>query len=153
MGRFEARACAVTTGSGADVSWSNASAADQLDRQRAASFASMYFSYPGVSEATLRKAADCAPSPCLMLIEGATANRTFGAYAASDNSDLIGSLLERYSCELAVLQRIRHSRELPAGERSRGCETISASRSRSTWARSSRPEFRIVSPDLRRKSF
>jgi len=54
----------------------------------------MYFSYPGVSEATLRKAAGCAPSPCLMLIEGATAN----------------------SCEPAVLHHIRKSRDLPAGE-------------------------------------
>lgn len=116
MGRFEARAREVAAASGADVSWWDAPAADQLDRQRGTSFASIYFSYPGVSEATLRKAAGCAPSPCVMLVEGATANRAFGAYAASDNSALIGSLLERYSCEPAVLERIRQSRELLATE-------------------------------------
>jgi len=116
MGRFEARAREVAAVYGTDVSWWNAPAADQLDRQRQAAFASIYFSYPGVSEATLRKAAGCAPSPCMMLVEGATANRSFGEYAASDNLALIESLLERYSCEPAVLQRIRQSRELPAGE-------------------------------------
>ena len=116
MGRFESRAREVATASGADVTWWDAPAADQLDRQRRASFASIYFSYPGVSEATLRKAADCAPSACVMLIEGATANRTFGAYGATDNLELIGSLVERYGCEAAVLERIRQSRELPAPE-------------------------------------
>jgi hypothetical protein len=116
MGRFEVRARQIAAASGTDVTWWDAPAADQLDRQRRVAFASVYFAYPGVSEATLRKAAECAASPCAMLIEAATANRTFGAYGASDNLALIGSLVERYGCEAAVLERIRQSRELPATE-------------------------------------
>ena len=116
IARCEARAHEFAIASGADVWWWDAPAPEQIERQRHAAFASLYFSYPGVGEATVREAAACTPAPCAMLIEGAAANRAFSAYGASDNWALIGSLVERYGCETAVLQRIRQSPPLPAPE-------------------------------------
>jgi hypothetical protein len=79
-------------------------------------FASMYFTYPGVSEATLRKASACVTSPCSALLEGAGASRQFRAYAATSNLALIEELIKTNHCEGPLLTRFAKGRELPAGE-------------------------------------
>jgi len=114
MGRFEIHAREAAAARGADVAWWKAPDTEQLDRQRRVAFASVYFSYPGVRGTTLRQAAGCVPSPCVMLIEGATANRLLGAHGATNSSELVESLLERYSCEPEVLLRVRQGRRRSA---------------------------------------
>ena len=115
LSRFEARARQVAVAAGEDVSWWAAPDTDRLELEGRTVFASVYFAYPGVREATLRKAVTCAPSPCVMLIEGAIANRML-ANGPGDNSGLIGTLFPQYGCEPAVLERIRQSRKATAGE-------------------------------------
>ena len=112
----DARARAVAASAGADLSGWDALDVDQLDRQRSATFASMYFTYPGVDAETVKKAADCMPSPCSALIEGASANRSFGSFGTADNLQLVRELSAARGCEPALLDLVVGARELPAGE-------------------------------------
>ena len=65
---------------------------------------------------TVRKAVACMPSPCPALLEGAGANRAFGAYGGVDNLDLVSDLAREHGCESASLDRARRTKELVASE-------------------------------------
>lgn len=114
--RLDARAREIAAASGADLSTWPAVDPAQLDRQRRLGFASMYFTYPGVSPETLRKAVRCMSAPCSALVEGVGAHRAFGAYGMTDNLALLAQLAQEQGCESAVFERVRNSREVPAGE-------------------------------------
>lgn len=79
-------------------------------------FASMYFTYPGVSEATLRRAAACMTAPCAALLEGLGAARSFGAYAGTNNRAALEELFASRRCEAGMRDRAARGRELPAGQ-------------------------------------
>jgi len=114
--RLDARAREVAVARGFDVGGWPQPDVEQLDRYRRTTLASLSFTYPGVKPETLRKAVACMPSPCPALIEGAGANRTFGAYGGVDNLDLVSDLAREHGCESASLERARHTRELAASE-------------------------------------
>jgi hypothetical protein len=88
----------------------------QIDRHRRIAFASLYFTYPGVKAETVRKAVACMPSPCSALLEGAGANRAFGAYGGANNLDLISDLAVEHDCDSVTLDRVSRFRELTASE-------------------------------------
>lgn len=112
----DARARLVAAEAGADVSGWDALDVAQLDRQRAATFASIYFTYPGVEADTVRRAMDCMPSPCSALIEGAAANRSLGSFGATDNLQVVRDLSSARGCEQALFDRVVAARQLSAGE-------------------------------------
>jgi hypothetical protein len=114
--KLDARARELAAAAGNDVSGWPLTDGAQLQRYRQMTFASLYFTYPGVPEATLRKAAACFSSPCAALAEGAAANRSFGAIASHSNLALVEELFAANRCEPAVLARLARSRPLPAGE-------------------------------------
>lgn len=98
---------------GADVSgWPPVDLAG-LDRFRQVDFASMYFTYPGVKPETLRKAVACVSTSCTSLLEGAGANRAFGAYG-SDNLQLVLDLAAKQGCEPALIARAIATDEVAA---------------------------------------
>jgi len=115
--RLDARArdAAVANGLDPDVAGWPEPDLDQFDRHRRIAWASLYFTYPGVDPETVRKAVACMPSPCPALLEGAAVNRAFGAYDA-DNLDLVSDLARSHGCESAMLDRVRRTRELAAGD-------------------------------------
>jgi hypothetical protein len=114
--RFDAQAREAAAAEGQDVSAWPAPDLDQLDRARRVAFASLYFTYPGVREETVRAAVGCVPMQCTALIEGAAANRSFGAYGSNDHLKLLSDLGAKGKCETAMMERIAHAQELPAGE-------------------------------------
>jgi hypothetical protein len=114
--KADVRAREAAAASGADLAGWDPLDPAQLDRQRRGSFASMYFTYPGVREETLRKASGCMPAPCSALIEGVVAARSFGSFASRDNLPLIRELYASNGCEPALLERIGAARELDPGE-------------------------------------
>jgi len=116
MYRLDARAREVAVGRGIDVAGWPQPDLEQLDRHRQTVLASLNFTYPGVRPETVRKAVACMPSPCPALIEGAGANRTFGAYGAVNNLDLVSDLAREHGCESASLDRARRTRELVPSE-------------------------------------
>ena len=63
----------------------------------------------------MRKAAACTGTPCTTLIEGAGANRAFGAYA-SDNLQLVLELAAKQGCEPAMVARAVATEEVPAAK-------------------------------------
>lgn len=112
----DAHARRAAVAAGQDVSAWPVVDDDQRLRHRRATFGSMYFAYPGVSPATVRRAVACMPSPCPALLEGASANRAFGAFASVDNFALVGELARERGCESAVLERIALSKQVSAAE-------------------------------------
>jgi hypothetical protein len=116
MLRSDVRAREVAAAARADLTGWEAIDPVMLDSQRRASFASMYFTYPGVREETLRKASHCMPSPCSALIEGVVAARSYGRFGARDNLPLIRELYAANGCEPAMLERMDAARELDPGE-------------------------------------
>ena len=113
--RIDDAARRFAAAAGADVSGWLPADLDGLDRFRQTAFASMYFAYPGVKPETLRKAVACTGTPCTTLIEGAGANRAFGAYA-SDNLQLVLELAAKQGCEPAMLARAVATEEVPAAK-------------------------------------
>jgi hypothetical protein len=87
-----------------------------LALRRQVEVASVYFGYPEVSPATVRKAIACAPAPCSALIDAAAANRSLAQYASTDNLALLRQLAADDGCESPLFDRISGGRELPAGE-------------------------------------
>ena len=116
LARLDLRGREAAFRAGLDVSAWAAPDNDQLDRHRRMAFASMYFTYPGVPPEVLRKAVGCMPSPCSALLEGAGANRAFGAFGTVDNFEVVDELAKAHGCEPAVLARVHQSVELPAGD-------------------------------------
>jgi hypothetical protein len=114
--KIEAGARARAMMAGYDVSGWPASDVQQLDLVRPLAFSAMYFTYPGVSPQTLRKAVACMSSPCTALAEGVGANRSFGAYAASDNLELVVQLAQERGCERELFDRSAKSAEVSAAE-------------------------------------
>ena len=114
--RIDARAREVAVARGLDVAGWPQPDREQLDRHRRTALASLSFTYPGVKPETVRKAVACMPSPCPALLEGAGANRAFGAYGGVDNLDLVSDLAREHGCESASLDRARRTKELVASE-------------------------------------
>lgn len=114
--RFDAQARLRFLQAGQDVGGMPPNDLEAIDRERTLVRASMYFTYPGVSPATLRKAVECMPSPCGALVEGLGANRGFGAYGATDNLALVQELAQARGCEPALLARVVGTREQPPSE-------------------------------------
>jgi hypothetical protein len=110
--RQDAHMRASVLASGGDVSRWPAPDVNELQSYRQLDFASIYFTYPGVSEATLRKAVDCMPSLCTALNEGAAANHAIGAYVDADNLELIASLSQQHGCDPGSIERARKSQQL-----------------------------------------
>jgi RNA polymerase sigma factor (sigma-70 family) len=105
MARYESQMRGAFVAQGGDISKWAAPDLGSLQEEKQLEFASIYFSYPGVSEATLRKAFACMPSPCTSLMEGAAANQAIGAFIDSDNSALIRSLSQERDCDQAPFDR------------------------------------------------
>ncbi|MBS2023913.1 MAG: hypothetical protein JST92_16030 [Deltaproteobacteria bacterium] len=110
------RARELAAAAGKDVTGWPVIEQDTLRLQRQMSFGSFYFAYPGVKPETVRKVAGCMPAPCEALNEAAGANKVLGAYAETNNLDLIGELAKAKGCEQAVLDRARTAKELTSGE-------------------------------------
>jgi hypothetical protein len=114
--RLDSRACEAFVATRQDVCGSRQPDLDQMERYRRSTFASIYFAYPGVAPATVRRAASCMPSPCPALIEAAAGNRAFGAFATPDNLPLTIELTRSFGCDGALLDRAAHGRRMPAAE-------------------------------------
>jgi hypothetical protein len=114
--KLDARAREVVAASGGDVSRWGALDLDQLDRARRVSRAAMYFTYPGVSPDVVQRAVQCMHSPCVALLEGAGANRSFGHHGATDNLPLLRDLSRGRGCDATLFDRMVAGRELAAGE-------------------------------------
>jgi hypothetical protein len=114
--KIEAAARGRAMMAGYDVSSWPPADVQQLDLVRPLSFSGMYFTYPGVSQETLRRAVSCMSSPCTALAEGVGANRSFGAYAASDNLALVVQLAQERGCERELFDRSAKSAEISASE-------------------------------------
>jgi hypothetical protein len=116
MLRLDEHAMQMAGAAGYDVSGWTPPDVEQFGLYRRMEFASVYFTYPGVSAETVRKAVGCMPSPCSALLEGAAANRSFGKYGTTDNLALLGELFTARGCEAPSLARVLRSRELLAPE-------------------------------------
>jgi hypothetical protein len=114
--KMDARARELAAAAGADVADWGELEADHLERYRRTTFASIFFTFPGVSPATVKKALGCMPSPCVALAEGAGANRSFGAYGATDNLTLVEEMAASHRCEDALIARAVGSQEVAAGD-------------------------------------
>lgn len=114
--RLDAHARSRLLQAGWDVAGLPPADLDLMEREKNLTRASMYFTYPGVSPATLRKAVECMPLPCGALVEGLGANRGFGAYGATDNLALVQELAQARGCEPALLARILGTQELPPSD-------------------------------------
>lgn len=68
-------------------------------------WASGRFALPGVSEATMRKAATCMPSPCSGLVEGLGLGRSLGGYATADDMSVVTDLGAQAGCEADMISR------------------------------------------------
>ncbi len=102
--------------SGADISADIPVDVDQLLSLSRLDRASLYFTYPGVSDETMTRALRCAPAPCLALLEGAGSNRALGMYVESDHFALIERLAQQLGCELGPIERMGQSSQLDPGE-------------------------------------
>ena len=89
---------------------------DQLERYRRTAYASIFFTFPGVRSETVKKAMDCMLSPCVAVLEGAAANRSFGAVDLTDNLPLLGEIAAARDCEQALIARAADGEELAADE-------------------------------------
>jgi hypothetical protein len=114
--RTDAQARSAAGAAGLDVSAWPVADLTQLDTWRQTAFASIYFTFPGVSRATLTKALGCMPAPCSALTEGMGASRSFGAYGATDNRDLLKELAAARGCDSDVMDRLGAAQELGSGE-------------------------------------
>lgn len=114
--KMEARARELAAAAGADVSGMGEFETNQLERYRRTTFGSIFFTFPGVRPETVKKALDCMPSPCVALAEGAGANRSFGAYGATDNLPLLREIASAHACEEALIARAVDSQEIAAGD-------------------------------------
>jgi hypothetical protein len=114
--RIDAHARTFADAAGTGLAGWPAGDPEQFDRHRRAAFASIYFTYPGVDPDVVRKAIDCAPTPCVALVEGAAANRAFGAYGGIDNFALVRELAAAHGCEAPVFDRVSTSREISAAD-------------------------------------
>ncbi len=114
--KMDARARELAAAAAIDVAGWGHLEADQLERYRRTTYASIFFTFPGVSQDTVRKALNCMLSPCVALTEGAGANRSFGAYAATDNLPLLEEIAAAHDCEEALIARAANSQEMAAGE-------------------------------------
>ena len=112
--KIDASARQGALSAGADVAGWVAPDASALQDERSVAFASMYFTFPGVKPETLKKAMGCVPVPCVALGEGAGANKAFGAFASSDNLQLILELAKANHCEQAIFDRAAATREVTA---------------------------------------
>ena len=114
--KIDTTARARAAAAGQDVSSWPAADPAEIDRERPLAFSALYFTYPGVSAETLRKAVACAGSPCSTLFEAVGANRSFGAYGSTDNLSLVQQLAADRNCEAALFERIAKSNELSASD-------------------------------------
>jgi hypothetical protein len=90
--------------------------ADHLDRYRRITYASVFFTFPGVKPETVKKALDCMLSPCVALVDGVGVNRAFGTYASIDNLRLLQQIAVEHDCEAALIARAAGGDELAASQ-------------------------------------
>ncbi len=114
--KMDARARELASAAGADVTGWGELEVDQLERYRQTTFASIFFTFPGVRRETVNKALGCMLSPCVALAEGAGANRSFGAYGATDNLTLLEEIAISHQCEDALIARAINSQEVAAAD-------------------------------------
>jgi hypothetical protein len=114
--KLDARARELVAAADVDVAGWGDLEVDQLERYRRTTYASIFFTFPGVSHDTVKKALDCMLSPCVALTEGAGANRSLGAYAATNNLPLLREIAGEYDCEEALIARAADGQEMSAGE-------------------------------------
>jgi hypothetical protein len=114
--RFDALARIAAAAAGLDVSTRPSIDVTDVEGWRNTDWASVYFTYPGVSRETLTRALGCMPAPCSALVEGMGMSRTLGAYGATDNRQLLSQLARDQGCETAVFDRLGAAQELSAAE-------------------------------------
>jgi hypothetical protein len=114
--RLDVPARAAAQAAQQDVSAWAAPDLDGLQKTRDLSFASMYFGYPGVDPATVRKAMSCSLSPCVALAEAAAINKSIGGIGGGDNLALLNQLADEKGCEAALFTRINGTHEMVTGE-------------------------------------
>jgi len=114
--KMDARARQLAVAAEVDVSGWDQFEVDQLERYRRTAYASVFFTFPGMRPETVKKALDCMLSPCVAILEGAGANRSFGAYAPVDNLPLLQEIAAARGCESALIARAVDSEELVGDE-------------------------------------
>ena len=114
--KIDASARVSAQAAGADIADWNEPDTASLELHRQVEFASTYFTYPGVNPETVRKAVGCMPSPCVALLQGAGANRGFGAFASTDNLQLVRDLAAANHCEVPLFAQAAISDELRSTE-------------------------------------
>jgi len=67
--------------------------------------AGLFFTLPGVSEATVRKALACMDSPCSAIVDGIGLGRSFVAYGGDENLNMLTNLATSRNCESEVIDR------------------------------------------------
>src|SRR5712692_9701796 len=67
--------------------------------------AGLFFTLPGVSEATVRKALACMDSPCSAIVDGIGLGRSFVAYGGEENLNMLTNLATSRNCESEVIDR------------------------------------------------
>jgi hypothetical protein len=67
--------------------------------------AGLFFTLPGVSEATIKKALGCMDAPCSAIVDGIGLGRSFVAFGGDENLNMLTNLATSLNCESDVIDR------------------------------------------------
>lgn len=115
--KVEREAHAAAIASGRPVGGWQPLPEEELEGYRRVTRSGMQLFAPGVSEATMRKAFQCAgANRCSSLFEGVGAHASYGQYSGQDSSRVIEALANASGCDPRMLQWLQQSRQVTAEE-------------------------------------
>jgi len=103
--RADAQARSAAANLGLDVSSWAVPDASQLQSWHEMTRAGLFFTLPGVSEATTRKALGCMDAPCSAIVDGIGLGRSFVAFGGNENLNMLTNLAATRNCESEVIDR------------------------------------------------